>query len=248
MAWGGRALKKSYGFWLLTAICAAMVCPESDGKTRQAPAGATLCIHLYNLAGVPREISEHATLRVSRALAQAGIKTNWEQPPSDSDEAHVTDLNDSAGSFFSGERSCLVVKMVPDVPSGSYAGALGFALPRSRSGIHIELIYRRIEMQAQITGVRTEIVLAYVMAHEIGHVLLQSSKHSSSGIMRAKADEETWRVASCGSMEFLADEARQMREGLLRSKQPIAAWNSSGLRRSVRRSNTATDVREPAGR
>jgi hypothetical protein len=37
--------------------------------------------------------------------------------------------------------------------------------------------------------------------------------------MRAKADTETWRVASLGMMEFLPDLAKQMRKRLSGPKQ-----------------------------
>lgn len=106
------------------------------------------------------------------------------------------------------------MKIVPDLPTGAYRGALGFALSLARFGIDVEVVYRRIELQAENDGVRTEVVLAYAIAHEIGHVLLRSSTHSSAGIMQARPNEESWRLASLGLMEFLTDEAAQMRKGL----------------------------------
>src|SRR5947209_5974282 len=107
------------------------MCAEARGKTKQITAGNTLCIHLYNLAPMRPQTAESAILRVSGAFAQFDITINWQQPPTNSEEAHVADFNDSAGSFGSVERPCLVVKIVPDVPAGAYHSALGFALPRS---------------------------------------------------------------------------------------------------------------------
>jgi hypothetical protein len=209
-------VNNSYRSCLVAAIFAAIAYAENGGKMKQSAAENTLCLHFYNAAAVPSETAEHASLAVSRAFGRAGIRMTWEHPPSDSEEAHVLDLNDSVGSFRSMKRPCLVLKIVSDLPAGAYHGALGFALPRSRFGIHVELVYRRIELQAASAGVTTDVVLAYVMAHEIGHVLLDSSCHSSAGIMRPKPDAESWRLASLGMMEFLPDQSKQMRKQLFR--------------------------------
>jgi hypothetical protein len=205
-------------FCLVASVYATIMCTEASGKTKQTAAWNTLCIHLYDLAVMSPQTTEHAILRVSRAFARSKITINWQHPPIDSEEAHVTDLNDSAGSLRSAKRPCLVVNIVPDVQAGAYHGALGFALPRSRFGIHVELIYRRIKLQAESAGVTTDVVLAYVMAHEIGHVLIGSS-HSFGGIMRARADAETWRAASLGLMAFLPDQSKEMRKRLSPPKQ-----------------------------
>jgi hypothetical protein len=153
-------------------------------------------------------------------VLQLGIATTWEQPPADSLEAHVMDLSDAAGSSLrSGDRSCLVVRIAPDVPPGAYQDALGFGVPFARYGIDVEAVYRRIESQAESAGVAAEVVLAYVVAHEIGHVLLRSSQHASTGIMRAHCcDKENWRLVSVGMVAFSPDEAKQMRAGLWRFK------------------------------
>jgi hypothetical protein len=143
----------------------------------------------------------------------------WEQPPADSTEAHVIDLTDSTrSSVRPANRPCLVVAIVPDVPAGAYHGALGFAVPFARSGVDVEAVYRRIVSEAKTAGVEAEVVLAYVIAHEIGHVLLQSSQHARAGIMRAHCDAEAWRLAAFGMLAFLPGEAKQMRGGLWRFK------------------------------
>ncbi|MBV8829937.1 MAG: hypothetical protein JO108_11990 [Acidobacteriaceae bacterium] len=204
---------------LLGVFAAAIMCAEAGGKPKQTNPENTLCVHFYNLAAVPSETAQRATFRVATVFARAGIRTAWEQPPIGSEEAHVLDLNDSVGSFRSNQRPCLVVVMVANLPAGAYHGALGFAVPHARFGIHVELVYRRIELQAQRAGVADDVVLAYAMAHEIGHVLLDSSDHSPAGIMRGRADVETWQMASLGRMQFLPEEAKQMRNRLVLQKQ-----------------------------
>ena len=162
--------------------------------------------------------TDHVRSQVTRMFATAGIATSWEgSPPVDPAEAYQLDPNDSVKNLpRSADRTCVVVRIVPDVPAGAYQGALGFALPFARSGIDVEAIYRRIELNANKAGVTVEVVLAYVIAHEIGHVLLQSSKHSPAGIMRQYCDREGFRLASLGLAAFLPDDSKQMRQGMRR--------------------------------
>ncbi|MBV8572960.1 MAG: hypothetical protein JO319_20245 [Acidobacteriaceae bacterium] len=140
------------------------------------PAKSARCVHRYNLAGVAPSTAENATKQVTRIFGKAGIAIRWEQLPTGSPEAHELDLNDSAANLLpSDEHPCLVVKITQELPPGVYPRALGFAFPGARFGIDVELVYRRIKSQADTDGSGVDVVLAYAMAHEIGHVLLRSS-------------------------------------------------------------------------
>jgi len=210
-------VKNSYYLclWAMCAVGGTLASGEAPG----APAGNVVCIHLYNIASAPPKTAAQAMWRVTRILATAGIVMTWEQQPADSPEAHVIDLTDTTSSSVrSATRPCLVVAIVPDVSAGAYHGALGFAVPFARSGIDVEAVYRRIVSEAKTAGIEAQVVLAYVIAHEIGHVLLQSSQHAAVGIMRAHYNAEDWRLAAFGILAFLPGEAKQMRRGLWRFK------------------------------
>lgn len=155
-------MNNSYRIRLFAVMCAVVGSAPAIGRTKEVVAPNILCVHLYNPAAVAPETVEHAMSRVTRIFGTAGIATIWEQPPADSLEAHVLDLNVSADSSVrSDNRSCLVVRIAPDVPPGAYQGALGFALPFARSGIDVEAIYRRVQLQAKSAGVGAELILAY---------------------------------------------------------------------------------------
>lgn len=192
-------------------------CAVASGTTVESPAEETLCVHLYNLAAVAPQAMKWAMSETTRVFTRAGIGIRWEQPPIASPEARLWDLN-IFPVMLSGsrERSCLVVSIMPDLPSAAYPGALGFALPFARSGVGAEVIYRRVELLAASVGIAPEVLLAYTMAHEMGHVLLRSSNHAPAGIMQGHWNAGNWRLASFGMMNFLPQEAKQMRQGLRR--------------------------------
>ena len=61
-------------------------------------------------------------------------------------------------------------------------GSLGVA---SHSANRASIFYPRIRAHASLTGGHSAVALAFVMAHEIGHVLLSEDSHAPSGLMRA---------------------------------------------------------------
>jgi hypothetical protein len=60
------------------------------------------------------------------------------------------------------------------------------------------------------------------MAHEIGHVLLRSSKHSAAGLMQDHWDQTSWRLASAGLLSFRPVEKAAMRETVWAFGNPMA--------------------------
>jgi hypothetical protein len=64
------------------------------------------------------------------------------------------------------------------------------------------------------------VILGHAIAHEIGHVLLGSSEHSSSGLMRAQWNQANWHLASAGLLTFLPEQTERMREEVSRFRAP----------------------------
>ena len=60
--------------------------------------------------------------------------------------------------------------------------AVGFAEP---GGLTATVLYNRLTRLAHHHHKKPQIVLGYVMAHELGHLLLPPHSHSATGIMRA---------------------------------------------------------------
>ncbi|HTT60404.1 MAG TPA: hypothetical protein VMG35_01135, partial [Bryobacteraceae bacterium] len=57
-------------------------------------------------------------------------------------------------------------------------------------------------------------LLGYAFAHEIGHALLGSEKHSASGIMKARFLRRDVEDMARGWLRFTPPEARRLREHL----------------------------------
>jgi hypothetical protein len=89
---------------------------------------------------------------------------------------------------------------------------LGTAYPNEKgAGYFAYVFYDRIQELAQRRRLG-HALLADVMAHEIGHLLLGSTSHSASGIMCAHWNYEELRNVSEGAMAFVPAQSRIMRD------------------------------------
>jgi hypothetical protein len=79
----------------------------------------------------------------------------------------------------SGFRTPLVISLVSHAPDGFRPSVMAYALPYE--GVHIVIFYDRIEIAR-----RAETILAYVLVHEITHILEGQSRHSETGVMKAR--------------------------------------------------------------
>jgi hypothetical protein len=57
-------------------------------------------------------------------------------------------------------------------------------------------------------------ILGYVAAHELGHVLLGSDAHSSSGIMRAKLEDGDFQDMAQAGLTFTPQRAQRIRDNV----------------------------------
>ncbi len=73
----------------------------------------------------------------------------------------------------------ILIQFTENTPEDLKPGALAYAELRNNA---IRVFYDRVEA---ISLVRTPVVLGYVLAHEITHVLQGIVRHSDSGIMKA---------------------------------------------------------------
>ena len=71
--------------------------------------------------------------------------------------------------------------------------------------------YDRIERSARYSSASTAQILGYAIAHEIGHILLRTTRHSSTGIMIAKWRPTELQHAAQGLLGFTPQQAEYMR-------------------------------------
>ena len=152
-----------------------------------------LTVMVYDYSGIEPQTLAYAEGVVSSVFHLAGIEIEWAEPEiiTDSDMLHVNLLStDMVGPFSASKET------------------VGFATPGSLAA---NAMYDRICVIARGRRLRCGLLLGYVMAHELGHLLLPAHSHSETGLMRASLDVE---LAADKKLQFTSAQAALMLERL----------------------------------
>jgi hypothetical protein len=174
-------------------------------------------VTLYNIAGAPAQVLDEARQSLGATLRRAGIELRWSAGDPSAPEAVLVDFDGPTGAGPAARRCAarrsIAVALMSDAAPGLSPATLGYALPFAARGINVHLFYDRVQARADAFGVQPAIVLAFGMAHEIGHVLLRSLDHTRGGLMSSWRDNE-FRLMTRATLSFEKHHAASMRTTL----------------------------------
>lgn len=185
----------------------------------KAEPGLRITVRVYNYAHVPNGTLARAEKKTSEVFRGIGVETVWLDGPLPSTEA---DQTPACKEPFGPTN--LVLRILPrsmtaqlwsDRPRVDFA--LGFAqLPSGgeESGVIANLFYHRVlelDQQARHRAAKPVIILGHAMAHEMGHLLLNTANHSPEGIMHVPWDLAHLERAARGRLVFTPQQAERLR-------------------------------------
>jgi len=94
-------------------------------------------------------------------------------------------------------------------------------------GCHADVFYAGVEPIQRETGLSSEAILGFVIAHELGHLLLGSNSHATAGIMRANWRKPEISAAGKGLLGFSETQAETMRVRLENASVPMPVGSRS---------------------
>ena len=169
-------------------------------------------ISVHDYADVPTPLLAAAEDQAREIFRRAGLETVWLNC---SPKLELENLEPRSCYFSDATHLTLKISRhamnakVRDRPD-----VLGTAYPDEKgAGYFAYVFYDRIQELAQRRRLG-HALLADVMVHEIGHLLLGSTSHSASGIMCAHWNYEELRNVSEGAMAFVPAQSRIMRDRL----------------------------------
>jgi hypothetical protein len=189
------------GAVLAAALCAAEPSPK-------------ITVFVYNYAAIPPEVLAQTEAETARIYQLAGIEIQWLDCP----------LSPGEASQF---PACQVppgpTRLALRILSQSMADRLrqaqdsfGFALyPDDGSFATVANVFAYDAGQlANRRGMRQGMILGDLITHELGHLLLGSGSHSSSGIMHVPWHLRELEIISQGLMVFMPQETERMRTNI----------------------------------
>jgi hypothetical protein len=167
-------------------------------------------IRTYDAYGVPAPDLQRAIMVASATLSAAGIATDW----IDCRREAASDRCRAATN-----RAEIIVR-IGRAPGGPDRGeVLGSAAvdTLARAGSLATLYADRIAAHAAAAGTDPGTLLGRAAAHEIGHLLMGTTGHARRGVMRARWSQADLQQRLAREWRFSAQEAQQMRDGVVRA-------------------------------
>jgi hypothetical protein len=168
-------------------------------------------------AGVPAPLLERARRVTERIYEDAGVRLNW-LAAAESDSGRIM-CDGPTGS------SVLILRLLPESKASllpTYKMQFGLALLTNdaRHASNAYIFVEKVAAHAEEQSMSCPDLLGFVMAHEMGHLLLGTNSHSRQGIMRSRWNpvdlESTYRARQ----RFLAKQKRSIRENVRARIQP----------------------------
>lgn len=210
---GARGRGREAGCWGLV-VCLAMTVASGTGLAKQSAANdaaenLTIVAHIYNYAQVEANELARAQDEASRVLGRSGIEAAWVS-------CSVPGVEHQNAQECRSAPGALVLRILPqamanNLPFSNDAFAYAAVSSDQRPSIHASVFFHRVEALANQLGFARSTLLGYVMAHEIGHLLLGTNSHSPRGIMRAHWTEKELLSASAGRFGFFPEQAAKLR-------------------------------------
>lgn len=170
----------------------------------------TIWVRVYNAANVPQSNMRKSLAEAAWILRQAGVKTHWvECGQWTSDGAGVP------GCVPRGGPGQFALSLLAEDPRQDTANdALGFAvLTGGRNGAAV--IFSRVaSMRKDYPEYADCDITSAVIAHELGHLLLSSSKHGD-GIMKANWEPADFAAMRQRRLRFSPAQARNLGDNLV---------------------------------
>jgi hypothetical protein len=176
--------------WVLTMAMLSGMPLHGEDATR------TVTINLDYDSRVPETTVFRATRQASRLFAKIGTTVQFRNSRTNQNVGAGLELN---------------MYITMDAPAGTASGALGLSHPFRQDG-RIEVFYSRIQEYKPVEC--RDVVLAYILTHEITHALEGMQRHAPTGVMKEKWDRDDFKKIQAARLAFDPIDVDSIREGI----------------------------------
>jgi hypothetical protein len=187
--------------------------PREASLIWQGPA-SVITIRLHNYAAVPKRLLERAQKEAGRVLSQAGVELHWVDCPIPRADLERYPPCPETGGLNMIDLNLLPRKMAELAKQPNRT--LGLTpMSKERQRVSITMVFvDLVKEHTRLGQASVSQLLAYAIAHEMGHILLRTSTHSSTGIMRSDWTATDLQQITQGYLLFTPQQGERMRTEL----------------------------------
>jgi hypothetical protein len=180
----------------------------------------SVTIQIHDYSRVPAGLLSHASAIVTRLYEKIGVRTEWFGVM----RPHEPEILENRPKLPIAQLTLNMLTTEMAVRGGRVAKTtLGFAAVASQGmGRIAYVIYDRVRSTAADAAMKEGDLLGFVMAHEIGHLLLPRGSHPSTGLMRGHWHVRDFQGLDVLTLGFSAKQASQMRD-TIENETPLIA-------------------------
>jgi hypothetical protein len=179
---------------------------EGKGNCEEDESRQRLHVRIYDYAQVSPETLIEAKRTASSIFRRAGVEVSWLDHPFDGNSGESS-LNSEAGCPVLQLR-ILNQQMAERLPVVSkHMTGLTFQGTGGQLGRVANVFYHRVQELAESKICSKGQILGHAAAHELGHLLLGSVDHSSTGLMKARLGHRDLQAAARGDIVFTEEQA-----------------------------------------
>jgi hypothetical protein len=169
-------LARAIGGVLALGFCFKSICEARESSAVALP---SIVVRTYDAAATPTESQQSALLAAAVILDRAGIRVSWIR--CDAGVVYMSECKVPLGPY---EVAVRLISL-PERPSGR-TRPLGEANvdPVKKTGSFATVFANRVRWFAGASGVDFSTVLGRAIAHEIGHLVVGTTAHQPTGLMR----------------------------------------------------------------
>jgi hypothetical protein len=197
--------------WRAISGAAALVLTISTTSVWADERPSGVVIRVFDRTGMPSANLLTAMSETEAILNRVGLSVSW---------ANCSDRNEAAACRRPLGENELIMRLLNahSRPAG-HEFALGYSLvePTARHGSLATVYEDLVRSAASRARVDRRRLLGRAIAHEIGHLLLNTNRHASAGLMRAVWSHVEIRRDNSADWGFGEDEARMMRASLAKA-------------------------------
>jgi hypothetical protein len=206
---------RQIGAELALSLALAVCCyggPQTENTARTGT-DKEITIRIHDYAQANPSVVRHAERAAGSILREAGVNTVWAECPVNQDSSH----DPICAKPFS--LLDFVVNLVPRSMSDHWhlrEGALGLAIEVDGKGFASSAsIFYDVVRDCVQPGQDLDQLLGAAIAHELGHLLLGTNSHSTTGLMSAFWSTKKLTVVQQRGLAFSSADAEHIQKAVL---------------------------------